>query len=74
MDLRRKKINQRKELLREISDLNYEIGFKMGLEEGKITSKYQMASQLLEKDLSINQVVKFTEITKEQIKRLTQII
>lgn len=51
MDLRRKKIKQIKELEREISDLNYEIGFKMGVEEGKI-----IANKLLEYDYSLKEI------------------
>ena len=74
MDSRRKKINQRKELLREIYDLNYEIGFKMGLEEGEITGKYKIANKMLEEDVPIKEIASATKLTMEQIKELFQTI
>ncbi|WP_297983685.1 hypothetical protein [uncultured Methanobrevibacter sp.] len=74
MDLRRKKINQIKELKREISNLNYEIGYKIGVEEGEITGSYKIAEALLKEDFSINQISDITNLTKEQIKQIVQII
>lgn len=74
MDLRRKKINQIKELKREISNLNYEIGYKIGVEEGEITGSYKIAEALLKEDFSINQIAELTNLTREQIKQIVQII
>ena len=74
MDLRRKKRNQIKELEREINDLNYEIGFKIGLEEGGIISRYQIANKLLEEDVPIKEIASETKLTMEQIKQLVQTI
>ena len=74
MDLRRKKINQIKELKREISNLNYEIGYKIGVDEGEIIGSYKIAEALLKEDFSINQISDITNLTKEQIKQIVQII
>ena len=74
MDLRRKKINQISELEREISDLNYEIGFKIGVERGKIKETYKIANEFLKEDLSLNEITAMTNLTTEQLKKLVQII
>lgn len=74
MDLRRKKKNQIEELEREISDLNYEIGFKMGFEEGKIIETYRIANRLLEEDFSLKEISTRTNLTTEEIKQLVQTI
>ena len=67
-------INQRNELLREIYDMNYEIGFKMGLEEGEIIGKYKIANKMLEEDVPIKEIASATKLTMEQIKQLVQTI
>ena len=74
MDLRRKKIEQIIELKREVTTLNYEIGFKMGFEKGQIIEAYKMADTLLKEDFSMNQVSNITNLTTEQIKQIAQII
>ena len=74
MDLRRKKINQIRELKREITNLNYEIGFKMGVDEGEIMVCYKIAEALLKKDFSMNQISNITKLKTEQIKQIAQII
>ena len=74
MDLRRKKRNQIKEIQREIYDLNFEIGYKMGYEEGEIIGSYKIANCMLEADVSINEIATSTDLTKEQIKKIVQTI
>lgn len=74
MDLRRKKKSQIDELKREISDLDYEIGFKMGVEEGEINVNYEIAHELLKEDYPLNEISTMTNLTTEQVKQLVQTI
>ena len=52
--------------------MNYEIGFKMGLEEGQIIGRYEIANKLLEDDVPIKEIASETKLTMEQIKQLVQ--
>ena len=54
--------------------MNYEIGFKMGLEEGEIIGKYKIANKMLEEDVPIKEIASATKLTMEQIKQLVQTI
>lgn len=74
MNLKRKKSNQIKELEKEISDLEYEIGYNMGFEIGKMKVQYKFAKVMIKKNLSIDKIASESELEEDQVKKLLQTI
>ena len=70
IDLKRKKESQIKELKREIYDLNYEIGFQIGFEIGYMETQYEIASNILEDKIPMDEIASTIGLKEEEIKKL----
>ena len=70
IDLIRIKENQIKELKREIYDLDYEIGFQIGVEIGYMETQYEIASNILEDKIPIDEIASTIGLKEEEIKKL----